>query len=345
MAAGILALEAETLKTEGNYNNLVGLPLTLFSLEERHQRAVLEMGMNVPGEIARLTEIADPDIGLITNVAKVHLEGVGDIRGVARAKTELIEKISPEKRVLINGDDDLLGQAAAAYGRKMMTFGLGAGNDVRAEDIRTQGRAGLTFRLRYDGCTVAVRLRVPGRQNVLNALAASAIAVSMETAPDHIVEGLYGFEGMKGRLMSVNLPEGVTLVDDTYNSNPASLKAALDSIGGLVPEGGRVIVGLGEMLELGDETLSAHFEAGGMVAEMGAYGLLAMGDHAGEVVRGAREGGLSSERTLVVDSHGEMARKIRDMMMKGDLVLLKGSRGMALEKVSRLLTDPGRKCP
>lgn len=337
MTAGILGLRVKTLKNRGNLNNLVGLPLTIFQLTEKHRRAVLEMGMNQPGEIARLTEIANPDVGLITNVARAHLEGVGSIRGVAKAKVELLEKISSDGQVLLNGDDELLMRAALPFGRKITTYGLGSGNEIRAENIRNLGREGVSFELRYYGNSIAIRLRIPGLQNVVNALAASAIAISMKESPNDIVKGLNSFKGIHGRFMLVPLSDDVTLVDDTYNSNPSSLKAVIDSLKELVAAGGRVIVGLGEMLELGDETLSAHREAGGMVADLGAYLFLAMGEHAREMINGAVSRGFPPERARVVDTHQEMGQKIIEIMKKGDLILLKGSRRIGLERVSQIL--------
>ncbi len=339
MTAKILELDARTLKNSGNLNNLVGLPLTILLLEEGHRRAVLEMGMNRPGEIARLTEIADPDIGLITNVARAHIEGLGDISGVARAKVELLEKISSEGQVILNGDDELLMRVASQFPKKMMTYGLGSRNDIRAENILNLGRDGLSFELRYQEDSVPIRLRSPGLQNVFNALAASSIAICLKEPYDHIVEGLYGFGGIKGRFMLNTLPGGITLVDDTYNSNPSSLRAAIDSVKELTANGGRVIIGLGEMLELGDEAVSAHVEAGGMVAELGVYYFFAMGEHAPEMIKGAVTSGFPPDRAVVVNSHEEMGKKIKEIMKDGDLILLKGSRGMALEKVSKNLNN------
>jgi UDP-N-acetylmuramoyl-tripeptide--D-alanyl-D-alanine ligase len=334
MTASILGLSAMTLKNEGNLNNLIGLPLTLFSLNEAHHRAVLEMGMNKIGEIARLTEIADPNIGLITNVARAHLEGLGHIEAVARAKVELLQEMSEEGQVVLNGDDELLMTTASAFRHKAITYGLGSGNHIRAEKISILGRQGISFELQYFGRSEAVRLRVPGLQNVFNALAASAIALCLKERPEVIVEGLQRFEGLKGRFKVFSLPQGVTLVDDTYNSNPASLKAAIDSVSSLAVHGADVIMGLGEMLELGTETVPAHREAGSMVAKLGNSFLVAMGEHAEEMVEGAVNGGLPAERAVVVNTHEEMVEKIGSMMKRGDVILLKGSRKMGLEKVA-----------
>lgn len=334
MAAEILARAGRTLKNHGNFNNLVGLPLTLFSLEEGHRRAVLEMGMNRPGEIARLTEIADPDVGLITNIGRAHLEGVGDIRGVARAKLELLEKASHESRILLNGDDALLMATALELRKGAITYGLGEKNDIRAENMQPMGPDGVTFDLRHNGRAVPIRLRVPGLQNVFNALAASSIALCLNESEAHIVQALHGFQGIKGRFAVRTLAGGTTLVDDTYNANPASLKVALESLADLRREGGRIIVGLGEMLELGGETLAAHHEAGEMVAALGASYFFAMGEHAPEMIEGALERGFPKERAIRVHTHKDMVQRIAALMKGPDLVFLKGSRREGLDKVA-----------
>ena len=333
MAASILELGGVTLKNKGNFNNLIGLPLTLFDMTETHQRAVVEMGMNRPGEIARLTEIAAPNIGLITNVAGVHLEGLGDIEGVARAKVELVEKIAPEARVLLNGDDELLIKTAMPFAKQVLTYGLGTRHDIGAEGIRDLGREGIAFDLRYDGRTLPVRLRVPGIQNVHNALAACAIALCFEEKAEHIAQGLEAFGGIPGRFMLFSLEGGVTLVDDTYNANPSSLMAALHALKALSGGQGRLIAGLGEMLELGEETKNAHPQAGAAAAEIGVHYLVAMGEHAEATAQGALRGGLSPERMEIAVSHEAMADYIKEIMREGDCILLKGSRGMALERV------------
>ena len=337
MTANILALKGETLKNRGNLNNLIGLPLTLLGLEKKHHAGVVEMGMNRPGEIGRLTEIADPDIGLITNVARAHIEGLGSLEAVAKAKVELVEKIASRAQVILNGDDRLLMDTAFSFRRKTITFGLGPENDFTAHHVRNLGREGLSFEIRHGQERVPVTLQVPGTQNVLNALAASAIAFCMNISPDTMAEGLSRFAGMGGRFMIRALPGGASLVDDTYNANPFSLRAALDSLKGLAANGGRVIIGLGEMLELGHETIPAHVEAGAMVAETGAHYFVVIGEHAEEMIRGALEKGFPSDMAAVARSHEDMAERITEVMQKHDLVLLKGSRGAGLDKVVRIL--------
>ena len=333
MLAGILELGSRTLKNEGNLNNLIGLPLTLLLLDGKFKNCVVEMGMNRRGEIARLTEIAQPDVGVITNVGMVHLEGLGDIKKVAKAKLELLEKMPERCEIILNGDDELLMKEAAAFHKEKITFGFRKKNDVRAKKIRNLGREGISFDLEYRNVSWPVRLKVPGLHNVLNALAATAAGLRLHEPPERIVQGLGRFEGVKGRFAVNCLPGGAIIVDDTYNSNPSSLEAVLASIENLVSKGGRIIAGLGEMMELGRATDSAHRKAGRMVAELGAHYLFAMGEHAGEMIRGAVDSGMSSDQVEVVTTHSEMARKIKGEMRKGDLVFLKGSRKIALEKV------------
>lgn len=338
MSAAVLGMMGETLRNQGNWNNLIGLPSTLLSLERKHRYAVLEMGMNRPGEIGRLTEIADPDVGVITNVAKAHLEGVGTLEGVARAKVELIEKMSSRGTALLNGDDPVLMQAASGFKSKMLCFGLGPKNDVRAVNIRRSGREGVAFDILYGGAEIDARLRVPGLYNVPNALAAAAVALHLGATSEDVVEGLLTYQGMKGRFAITELPGGALLVDDTYNCNPFSLQAALDSLRGLA-EGRRIIVGLGEMLELGDETLQAHLDAGALVASLGAHFFVALGDHAGAMIQGAVDKGFPDTKAFAAGDHGEMEKRIREAMREGDFVFLKGSRRAGLEKVAERLKE------
>lgn len=339
MAASILALGRKTLSNHGNFNNLIGLPLSLFQLTEEHGAVVLEMGMNRRGEIARLTEIADPDVGLITNVGRVHLEGLGDIMGVAGAKVELVEKMSQRGIAILNGDDEVLMKAALSYGKKVMTFGLSRGNDLQAGLIRNLGTDGVSFELRHQGNKIPIRLSVPGQHNVMNGLAAAAISLSLGETYEHIAEGLSAFQGIPGRFTATRLSMGALLVDDTYNSNPSSLSATMKQLKNLVPEGGRLLVGLGDMLELGAESEAAHLEAGAMVANLGVHLFVVTGEHAVKMIDGAVRSGLPRNRTAVVASHGEMVQIFRKHLKTGDLLFLKASRRIGLDRVARALKD------
>ncbi len=335
MTAAVFEVGHRVLKTQGNFNNLIGLPLTLLGLEEQHERAVLEMGMNRPGEIARLTEIADPDVGVILNVGMAHIEGLGSLEAIAGAKTELMKGIRPNAVMVLHGDDDLLMKKAAAIPRKTVTFGLGEKNDVRARRVEPRGLSGTRFDMEYGGNSWPIRLKVPGNHNVLNALAACAAGIALGEKPEKIAEGLYRFEGVKGRLGMAPLKKNMILVDDTYNANPSSLKASLDTVASLIFEGRRLLVGLGDMLELGSAAVEAHRNAGKLVAKTGAERFFAMGGHAGEMIQGAVSAGMSSGKVTTVRDCAQMAEAILKEVQEGDLIFLKGSRRMGLDRVSK----------
>ncbi len=329
----ILNKNLPTLKNPGNFNNLIGLPISLLELDNHHKRAVLEMGMNRPGEIGRLTEISAPDVGLITRVSEAHLEGVGDIRGVLEAKLELAVNISSDAVLIINGDDDLLIEGISKIKRNVIRFGLGSDNHVRAYDIRENGPKGAFFRIRHEKGVIEVTLSVPGIHNVYNACASVAICLAMGENEDTISEALSEFRPIKGRCNIIELSHGGLLIDDTYNSNPASLRAAIELAIKLMGPGKRLIIGLGEMLELGKKSEQAHKEAGQVVAKARPSLFVAMGDHSAHMLQGAREGGLSPHVLEIAENHIHMADAILDVMKNGDIVLIKGSRRIGLEKV------------
>ena len=333
MTAGILGIGNETLKNQGNHNNLIGLPVTLLKLTKAHQRAVLEMGMNRRGEIARLTEIASPDVGVILNVGMAHLEELGTLEGVAKAKTELMDRLSPQAQMVLNGDDDVLMKHAARFNKKCITFGLADNNGIRGVNIENRGSEGMGFDLIFDGNTWPIHLNVSGLHNVKNALAAAAIGFCLHVPPEHIVKGLGLFTGVKGRFQNIPLKNDILLVDDTYNANPSAVRASLISAAALVRKGGRFLVGLGDMLELGGAAVSAHREVGKRVFASGASWLFAMGTHADHIKNGALSAGMSEKHIVIVETHDELIVKISREIKAKDTILLKGSRKMQFEKV------------
>ena len=290
--------------------------------------------MNHKGEIARLTEIADPDAAAILNIGMAHLEDLGDMDGVAEAKTEMIGHSSPDATIILNGDDEILMKHAARFHRPHVQFGLEDGNDVRAIHIRQHGSTGIGFNLVFEGNIWPVHLRVSGIHNVKNALAAAAIAFSLKEPADHIVRGLDTFEGVKGRFQNIPLEEEILLIDDTYNANPSALRAALQSALPLVPKDGRLLVGLGDMLELGEAAILAHREAGGRIARSGASWFFVMGSHAKQVKEGAVAAGMPSSRAVISKTHEELTATLIQKLKPKDVILLKGSRKMQFEKVS-----------
>jgi len=339
MAASILSRKANTMKSPGNFNNLIGLPLTILMLQEHHKLAVLEMGMNMTGEIARLTQIADPDIGLITNVESAHLEGLGNLNGVMRAKGELLRMMSKASTAILNGDDKVYKQLAPTFQGKVITFGLGKRNKVRAEGIKKVGDRAQAFNIYINGKRIPVRINYPGLHNVLNALSGAAIAFCLSISNELIAQGLGSFRPLKGRFHFIDLKSGIRIIDDTYNANLSSLRAALQTIKGLIGKKQGLVIGLGEMMELGKESPKYHFDAGRLVADMGARYLVVMGEHGRNVIEGACQGGMDREQTYIATTHAEMSDSIKAHVRKGDVIFMKGSRKLALDKVVESVSE------
>ena len=339
MAASILSLKATTMKSPGNFNNLIGLPLTILSLEGKHKMAVLEMGMNRPGEIARLTEIAEPDIGLITNVARAHLEGVGGLQGVVKAKGELLGMMPKGSIAILNGDDELTAGLASTFQGPVVTFGLGKMNQVRAGNIRKIADSTQAFTLSMNSESIRVKINLPGIHNVFNALGGTAIAFSLSVSKELIAQGLEHFRPLQARFQIIDLNGGIRIIDDTYNANPSSLRAALQTIKELKGKEQGLVVGLGEMMELGEETPRYHFDAGQLIAAVGARYLVVLGEHSRQVIEGARKGGMNTAQTQLVTTHAEMSDAIKAHVREGDILFLKGSRKVGLDKVVEAIKE------
>jgi len=326
------------LKTEGNYNNLIGLPLTLLGLRGDEAVAVLEMGMNRPGEIARLTEIARPDYAVVTNVGPAHLEGVGGtLAGVAAAKGELFAGISSAAVIAVNLDDEWIRRIAAPFPGRKVTFGRDG--EVRASAVVDLATNGVAFDLCIGGRTGKVRLHLIGAHNVMNALAAAAIGHAMGLSLDVIVRGLNGAAPLSQRMQIIRLTNGVTLINDAYNANPSSVEAALEALRRL---SGRPVVVLGDMWELGDESGRAHRTVGERAASLGVHQLFLLGAGAEATAAGARACGLAADAIHVCASHAEVAAAVMAQWQSGDCVLVKGSHGMRMDEVVRLLEGAGK---
>ncbi|MBN1226867.1 MAG: UDP-N-acetylmuramoyl-tripeptide--D-alanyl-D-alanine ligase [Deltaproteobacteria bacterium] len=337
MAASILSKEAPTVKTPGNFNNLIGLPLTILSLTSLHKTAVLEMGMNRSGEIRRLTRIANPDIGVITNISGAHLEGLGDLNGVIKAKAELLEAMRGGAIAVLNGDDEATKKLIPVFQGSIIQFGLGRMNDVRAENIRSNRDTARFFDIVFQEQRIPVCINIPGAHNIMNALAAAAVGHCLSVSKESIINGLAEFKPLNGRFQVVSLNRGVRLIDDTYNANPSSLKAAIQEIKVLKKAG--LLVGLGEMMELGKEASLLHVNAGKLVGGSGVKFFVALGKHGEQLIEGALKGGLSKEQTCLVTNLDEMFSMIKTNVSNGDIVFLKGSRAMALDKVAQAIKD------
>ncbi len=334
MLASILMRTGVGLKSAGNYNNLVGVPLTLFGLQENHHWAVVEMGMSERGEIGRLTEIAAPQVGVITNVGRAHLESLGSIDAIARAKGELFENLPSGGTALVNADDPFVLRLPVANGVLRVLYGTSEQAQVRAERIISSNGA-VEFTLRIGEGAVAVRLPLPGRHNVMNALAAAAAARVLGVPIEDIARGLETFKPCPGRMELVGLPGDILLLEDSYNANPLSMRAALDALHDLGGNGRRIAL-LGDMLELGLAAKELHQEIGIIAAQCVDW-LFLFGDLAEEIGRGAAGVGFDANHIVTGRTHEAIAAGIINMLQPGDRILIKGSRGMHLEKVVALL--------
>jgi UDP-N-acetylmuramoyl-tripeptide--D-alanyl-D-alanine ligase len=330
MTALVMSQRFHTLATEGNLNNEIGVPLTLFKLNDRHQAAVLELGMNHTGEIDRLGAICKPSMGIITNVAPAHLAFLGSLEGVARAKGELIAHIDSNGALVLNRDDPHLVALAGTAPCRVFFFGLKSSADVSAANLAETAR-GVAFDLVLPGARVRIQLRTPGRFMVANALAAAAAGHLAGLTAGEIKAGLESFAGVKGRLHVISAPNGVKVIDDTYNANPGSMAAAFGTLAALKGSQPACIV-LGDMLELGPQAEDLHYQVGRQAAGSGALKLYLYGDYAPAVARGARDAGLPAG-DIMIGSKEELAARLMTWLPAGSWVLVKGSRGMAMETV------------
>lgn len=329
-------LKGKVLKTEGNYNNLIGLPLTLLRLD-KEEVAVVELGTNRPGEIGRLTEIADPDMGLITSVAPAHLEGLRSVAGVAREKGDLFRKMNPRGIAVVNLDDPWVRREGEKFRGEKVTYGKGG--DVRVDSWKMAGTRGVEFTLRVGREKRRMRLGLFGQHNVANALAAAAMAYGFGVDLDAIEKGLARIKPCPMR-MQLEERGGIKILNDAYNANPASMEAALRTLCEMNSKGRKFAV-LGDMLELGAASPKKHLELGAKAARYRIDRLYLLGSEARLVREGALRGGMREEQAIIGRSHREIARMLRREIEPGDLLLIKGSRGMEMEKIVEALREVG----
>lgn len=332
MLAAILRRCGNTLVTQGNFNNDIGVPHTLFGLDSGHDYAVVELGANHPGEIAYLTSLAKPVVALINNAGPAHLEGFGSIEGVARSKGELFDSAPPSTTCIINADDtyvDLWRTLAAP--RPVITFGLQQAADVHASWRGTLDAS--EIRLHTPRGDAAVRLALPGRHNAMNALAATAAAVAVGVDPQVIAAGLEDVRPVNGRWQPQRGLAGARIVDDTYNANPASLEAGLEL---LAKAGGDTWLVLGDMGELGDSGQQLHADMGRAARRAGVQRLFALGGLAAAAAHGFGRGARA------FDTVDALIAELRGALKSDVTVLVKGSRAMHMERVVEALVDAPR---
>jgi UDP-N-acetylmuramoyl-tripeptide--D-alanyl-D-alanine ligase len=324
--AHVLQSRFRVLKSEGNFNNHFGLPLMLLKLEAEHDIAVIEMGMSHAGEIAALAKIAQPDIGVVTNVAPVHLEFFNSVADIARAKFELIESLHAGGTAILNADDEYVSQFGRDFHGKVVLYGLKPTADVRAENVRARGAAGSTFDLVIDGYPEPATLPLVGSHNIYNALAAVAVGLERGLTPSEAASALASLAPADKRGQVVQLGN-ITVINDCYNSNPTALDAMVDTLAAM-PAGRRIVVA-GEMLELGPAGEEMHRQSGRHMAEKKIDVLLGVRGLARPMVEAAQSAGMRAEFVAAPEEAGEwLSRETRD----GDAVLLKASRGVKLEK-------------
>ncbi|NLN06463.1 MAG: UDP-N-acetylmuramoyl-tripeptide--D-alanyl-D-alanine ligase [Firmicutes bacterium] len=335
MIAAVLSARLRTLKTEGNLNNEIGLPLMLTRLEAETEAAVLEMGMSGFGEIARLAALAKPTVGVITNIGESHLEILGTREGIARAKSELLLALPPEGAAVVNGDEPLLLPHTKNLPCPVITFGFAETATVRCRGLEgTDGRKKVLIE-QAGYPLLRLELPLPGRHNVYNLLAAVAVGRLLHLTDDEIRDGLAKLQPTAMRQEIVTLPGGVRVINDAYNASPTSMAAALDLLQELSGGAGRIAV-LGDMLELGDMEEEGHRQVGRLAAQSNLKALLVLGERAAWIARGAKEAGMAEENIYHPASHAETALLLQKLAQQGDYVLLKGSRGMRMEKVLQL---------
>jgi UDP-N-acetylmuramoyl-tripeptide--D-alanyl-D-alanine ligase len=337
LIASVLRQKKATLWSEASFNNDVGVPLTLLRLESAHQAAVLEAGSNHPGELAPLCQWIAPRYGVITNIGREHLEFFGDLAGVAREEGEIAACLPPEGALFINGDSEWTDEIAQRTRARVIRVGLAAGNDYRVNDICVDD-LGTSFRVKAPVAALngEYRIQLLGRHQALNAALALAVGAEFGFDRGTISRGLAACAPAKWRMQLLTL-SGVRILADAYNANADSMLAALQTLSELPCQGRRIAV-LGDMAELGAETAAAHTEVGKRAAKSHLDQLFAVGPNAAKIAAGARRGGLAA--VLEIPEVEAAARAVREQAKRGDLVLIKASRAMRLERIIDAFTAP-----
>lgn len=333
MVNSVLSEISDVHATSGNLNNDIGVPLTLFGLDKKHQYAVIEMGANHPGEIEWLTKLASPNVAVITQCAPSHLEGFGSIEGVAKAKAEIYSGLQSSGTAIINADDDYADYwRESSSGLKQLGFGIKSESaDVRAKNIKAlTERASIQFELVCDQGAIKIELPLSGEHNVMNALAASACCLSLDVSLISIKKGLENMAPVKGRLQTKIGKQGARIIDDTYNANPTSLGAGLKVLAQY--KGNRYLV-LGDMGELGETSIELHRDAGELAKQLGIDKIFALGELSINALQG-----FGSD-SFYFESHDELNEALLNDLDGDTTVLVKGSRTMRMEKIVNALTE------
>lgn len=335
MVAAALSTTKNVLKTEGNFNSQIGLPLTVFRLEPEHTAAVIEMGMSEFGEMSRLARVAAPNRAVVTNIGISHIEQLKTQQNIRGEKLHVTDSFPEDGVLFLNGDDPLLAEVRGTLPFRTVLFGKGQNCDYRAEDIATDGE-NTQFTLVRMGERINISIPAIGEHNVYNALAAAAVAESVGVSIEDAKSGLLQYKGLAMR-QQIHKLKDITVVDDSYNASPDSMKSGINVLKSL-PVRGKTVAVLADMLELGEHSAAAHYACGKYAAEQGVAAVVAIGERAREIARGAWE---SSSAAVVkeCESNAEALRVLSDLLAAGDVVLVKGSRGMHTDQIVKALLE------
>lgn len=331
MIAAVLGQRFNVVKTDGNKNNHIGVPLNLLKLDPGYDFGVFELGTNHPGEIAQLANLCQPEVGVITNIGMAHVEFLGDEAGVAREKGALIEALPADGYAVLNADDRWFPDLRVRTRATVLSVGIDNFANIRASDIKINGDVKFRLNIAKKREDVIIRLRTLGRHQIYNALQAAAIGVLHGMELDEIREGLETMEFPAMRMQSIE-HAGIRFINDCYNANVVSMKAALQMMAE-TPCRGRKIAVLGEMLELGQHSRQAHLDIGALAAQTGISLLVTVGESGKLIADGAVQNGLEAHRVLPVADAAQAADLLRWLLRKDDFILLKGSRAVKLEKI------------
>lgn len=334
MVKAVCGGKFKTAKTKGNFNNHIGLPLSILGFDPDTEIGILEMGMDRPGEIEFLAGIAKPDIGIITNIGTAHIEYLGSRENIFKAKMEITAYFGKDNVLIVNGDDDFLG-ALCDTEYRLVKVGAAAGSQVYVYNINDSAENGVEFTLEYKEKATRIQLTVPGRHNAVNAALAIAAGLEAGVSVEEAAAGLQSLEFTDKRL-SVKGKNGIKVIDDTYNASPASMKAAIDVL--MSAKGLRKVAILGDMFEQGKESPRYHTEVGEYASDKSVDMLIAIGDDAEYIKDGALKS-MSAENVKYYKTKNEFLKEMKNIIKSGDVVLVKGSRGMAMDLIVKRIME------